>query len=55
MFPDTVFPLKHLNNTYNRDDGEIVNTSIFEVNLSTVSERKAETIDNSEPTFDETV
>ena len=44
-----------VNSTYNSYDGEIVDTSIFEVNLSTVSERKVETIDNSEPTFDGTV
>ena len=31
----------------------MVDTSISEVNLSTVSERKVETIENSEPTFDE--
>ena len=35
------------------DDGEMVDTSISEVNSSTVSERKVETIENSEPTFDE--
>ena len=31
----------------------MVDTSISEVNSSTVSERKVETIENSEPTFDE--
>ena len=31
----------------------MVDTSVSEVNLSTVSERKVETIENSEPTFDE--
>ena len=40
-------------NKTNNDDGEMVDTSIFEVNSSTVSERKVETIENSEPTFDE--
>ena len=35
------------------DDRKMVDTSIPEVNLSIVSERKFETIDNSEPTFDE--
>ena len=40
-------------NKTNNDDGEMVDTSISEVNLSTVSERKVETIENSEPTFDE--
>ena len=42
-----------VNNTSNSYDGEIVDTSISEVNLPTVSERKVETIGNSEPTFDE--
>ena len=35
------------------DDRKMVDTSIPEVNLSIVSERKFETIGNSEPTFDE--
>ena len=35
------------------DDRKMVDTSIPEVNLSIVSEREFETIDNSEPTFDE--
>ena len=42
-----------VNKTNNSDDGEMVDTSVSEVNLSTVSERKVETIENSEPTFDE--
>ena len=42
-----------VNNTSNSYDGEIVDTSISEVNLPTVSERKVETIGNSEPSFDE--
>ena len=42
-----------VNNTNNSYDGEMVDTSISEVNLSTVSERKVQTIDNSELTFDE--
>ena len=40
-------------NKTNNDDGEMVDTSISEVNSSTVSERKVETIENSEPTFDD--
>ena len=31
----------------------MVDTSVSEVNSSTVSERKVETVENSEPTFDE--
>ena len=42
-----------VNNTNNSDDRERVDTSISEVNLSTVSERKVETMENSEPTLDE--
>ena len=43
-----------VNNTNNNsDDGEMVKTCILEVSLSTVSERKVEPIDNSEPTIDE--
>ena len=42
-----------VNDTNNSDDGERVDTSISEVNLSTVSERKVETMENSEPTLDE--
>ena len=36
-------------NKTNNDDGEMVDTCISEVNLPTVSERKVETIENSEP------
>ena len=35
-----------VNNNNNSYDGEMVDTSISEVNLSTVSERKVQTIDN---------
>ena len=42
-----------VNKTNNSDDGEMVDTSISEVNLCTVSERKVETVENSEPIFDE--
>ena len=42
-----------VNKTNNSDDGERVDTSISEVNSSAVFERKVETIENSEPTFDE--
>ena len=54
---NTVYTQEHdkncLVNKTNNYDGEMVDTSISEVNSSTVSERKVETIENSEPTFDE--
>ena len=40
-------------NKTNNDDGEMVDPSIYEVNSSTISERKVEAIENSEPTFHE--
>ena len=42
-------------NNSNSDDGEMVDTSVSEVNLATVSERKFETIENSELIFDERI
>ena len=41
-----------VNKTSNNDDGEMVDKPISEVNLSTVSERTVEAIENLEPTFD---
>ena len=45
--------VNNTNTNNNSDDGETVKTYIPEVSLSTVSERKVEPIDNSEPTIDE--
>ena len=47
---DKNFLIKNINNS---NDGEMVDTSISEVDLSSVSERKVETIDHSKRSFDE--
>ena len=47
---DKNFLVKNINNS---KDGEMVDTSISEVDLSSVSERKVETVDHSKTSFDE--
>ena len=47
---DKNFLIKNINNS---NDGEMVDTSISEVDLSSVSERKVETMDHSKRSFDE--
>ena len=49
---DKNFLVKNINNS---NDGEMVDTSIFEVDLSSVSERKVETVDHSKTSFEKSI
>ena len=49
---DKNFLVKNINNS---NDGERVDTSIFEVDLSSVSERKVETVDHSKTSFEKSI